>query len=108
MEASSMKKLISTILTFSLIAGGIAFTNTVAAEETVKESSGNIFSSNMIDTGGAETKVTTNSVTSFKDMKGHWAEKAVTNAVKAGYVSGYPDGTFKPNKEVTRAEFTKM
>ncbi|WP_019636692.1 S-layer homology domain-containing protein [Paenibacillus fonticola] len=103
-----MKKLISTILTMSLFVGGIMFTSTVTAEEPVKESSGNIFSSNMIDSGESVTRVSANSVTSFKDMKGHWAEKAVTNAVKAGYVSGYPDGTFKPNKEVTRAEFTKM
>lgn len=45
----------------------------------------------------------------FTDIpKGHWAETAINSAVKKGYVSGYPDGTFKPDKSVTRAEFVKM
>mgnify|MGYP001268921584 CR=1 FL=1 len=42
------------------------------------------------------------------DIKGHWAEAAIKTAVEKGYVSGYTDGAFKPNAEVTRAEFLKM
>lgn len=46
---------------------------------------------------------------SFKDVsENHWARSAITAAVSQGYVSGYPDGTFQPNKEVTRAEFIRM
>jgi len=45
---------------------------------------------------------------SFSDIKGHWAESAIQNAVKDGYVTGFPDGTFKPNKTVTAAEFVTM
>ena len=40
----------------------------------------------------------------FSDMKGHWAEKDIQTAVAKGYVAGYPDGTFKPNGTITRAE----
>ncbi|MBJ6361104.1 S-layer homology domain-containing protein [Paenibacillus sp. GCM10012307] len=47
-------------------------------------------------------------IKSFSDTKGHWAEGAIKTAVAKGYVSGYTDGTFKPNAEVTRAEFLKM
>ena len=42
---------------------------------------------------------------SFTDMKGHWAKDYVTKAVDRGYVSGYSDGTFRPNNSITRAEF---
>ncbi|WP_027084522.1 S-layer homology domain-containing protein [Cohnella panacarvi] len=45
----------------------------------------------------------------FKDVnKSHWAKKAIEEAVKAGYVAGYPDGTFKPEQQVSRAEFIRM
>lgn len=43
----------------------------------------------------------------FKDVKaGAWYESAVLWAQEKGIVSGYPDGTFKPNSNVTRAEVT--
>ena len=42
------------------------------------------------------------------DISGHWGEKAINNAVSAGFVKGYPDGTFQPDKAVTRAEFVTM
>jgi len=37
-----------------------------------------------------------------------WARQAVNIAVQQGMVKGYPDGTFKPQKEVTRAEAAAM
>ncbi len=42
------------------------------------------------------------------DIAGHWAEDAIFGAVEKGYVSGYLDETFRPNQNVTRAEFIKM
>ncbi|WP_176475465.1 S-layer homology domain-containing protein [Paenibacillus sp. 7541] len=47
-------------------------------------------------------------VIAFTDIAGHWAEDYIMRAVEKGFVSGYPDGTFKPNHPVTRAEFTVM
>ena len=43
-----------------------------------------------------------------KDIAGHWAESSITSMINKGYVNGYPDGTFKPNATITRAEFMKM
>ncbi|MEK8126871.1 asparaginase domain-containing protein [Paenibacillus filicis] len=45
---------------------------------------------------------------SFTDLAGHWSEEAVKKAAALGIVSGYPDGSFKPDGAVTRAEFTLM
>ncbi|MFC5471344.1 S-layer homology domain-containing protein [Cohnella suwonensis] len=44
----------------------------------------------------------------FSDISGHWAEANIKQAVSDGIVSGYLDGTFKPGKTVTRAEFAVM
>jgi len=44
----------------------------------------------------------------FKDMEGHWAEPAVERMARKGMVSGYPDGTFKPEKILTRAEVASL
>ncbi|MFM9328349.1 S-layer homology domain-containing protein [Paenibacillus mesotrionivorans] len=45
---------------------------------------------------------------SFRDLAAHWAESDIKQAVELGIVSGYPDGTFKPDGAVTRAEFAVM
>jgi len=42
------------------------------------------------------------------DIKTHWAGKCITDLCIAGIVNGYPDKTFKPEKDITRAEFTKL
>lgn len=43
-----------------------------------------------------------------KDVKGHWAETYITQAIGAGIINGYPDGLFKPDSPVSRAEFIHM
>jgi len=49
-----------------------------------------------------------NSAVSFKDIAGHWAKASIERAVTLGFINGYTDGTFKPNAQVTRAEFATM
>ncbi|QAY66561.1 S-layer homology domain-containing protein [Paenibacillus protaetiae] len=41
----------------------------------------------------------------FSDIQGHWAADAITKAAALGLVTGYTDGTFKPDNTITRAEF---
>ena len=61
------------------------------------------------DSTASKTGETQRTVTAhFTDIEGHWAQAAILDAVKRGYVDGYPDQRFLPNKEVTRAEFIKM
>ena len=44
----------------------------------------------------------------FSDVSGHWAEKYIRNLYFAGIMNGYPDGTFKPDAPITRAELAKV
>ena len=46
--------------------------------------------------------------TTFSDINGHWAKTYIQKAVSLGIVNGYQDGTFRPDNNVTRAEFTRM
>lgn len=41
-------------------------------------------------------------------MKNHWAKDEVTRLAEKGILSGFPDGSFGPDRDVTRAEFSKM
>ncbi|MDU7505032.1 MAG: S-layer homology domain-containing protein [Clostridia bacterium] len=44
----------------------------------------------------------------FKDIKGHWAAEAIGRAHAKGWISGYPDGNFRPDAPVTRAELCAL
>ena len=44
----------------------------------------------------------------FSDIAGHWAQDYINEAANAGIVDGYPDGTFRPQQYITRAEAVTM
>ena len=44
----------------------------------------------------------------FSDIEGHWARHFIQRAAALGWVSGYMDGTFRPNAHITRAEAMAM
>jgi len=44
----------------------------------------------------------------FFDISGHWAEKDIRYLVSRGILAGYANGSFKPNKAVTRVEAVAM
>jgi uncharacterized repeat protein (TIGR02543 family) len=41
---------------------------------------------------------------SFTDIEGHWAQAYIEKAAALGWIQGYPDGTFRPDSNITRAE----
>ncbi|MEW6173777.1 MAG: S-layer homology domain-containing protein [Bacillota bacterium] len=40
----------------------------------------------------------------FSDIGSHWASECITDLAGRGAIGGYPDGTFKPDKKITRLE----
>jgi len=44
----------------------------------------------------------------LSDISGNWASEQISKWVNQGLIKGYEDGTFKPDKAVTRAEFVTM
>jgi len=45
---------------------------------------------------------------SASDIKGHWAEDQISNWMDKGFINGFTDGTFKPDKTITRSEFLAL
>lgn len=50
-----------------------------------------------VDTSGAAS-----------DTRGHWAEQYIGVLQKRGTIGGFPDGSFKPNDYITRAQFAAI
>jgi uncharacterized lipoprotein YddW (UPF0748 family) len=48
------------------------------------------------------------SQTRLNDIQGHWTQPCIEQLAQQRLVNGYPDGSFKPNAPVTRAEFAAM
>jgi hypothetical protein len=44
----------------------------------------------------------------FVDVEEHWAKAEIENWTEKGIINGYKDGTFKPNDNITRAEFITL
>ena len=52
---------------------------------------------------------TTGAANYFNDVSAkYWAANAIAICAKLGWINGYPDGTFRPDKNVTRAELMAM
>lgn len=44
----------------------------------------------------------------FSDTQGHWASKSIAALQAKGVITGYSDGSFHPNQEISRAEIVAM
>jgi hypothetical protein len=66
-----------------------------------------IFAGNMIQ-AKAEDMTQNQSPQLYPDIDKHWAEQYITNFSQKCLISGYPDGTFRPDSPITTAEFVTL
>lgn len=103
-----MKRLLYVLIAVSLVAGLLFGEMKVDAkgETPAANESG---AGEVTEASLAEEAAPKPIVVDFPDVSAkHWAKSSIENAVKLGYVTGYPDGKFRPNDPVTYAEFMKM
>lgn len=86
-----MKKIIFSVLTIATLLAGTISDKPHKAEA-----------------GEATRDLVTAVIAEFKDVKGHWAESVISSAYELKLITGYQDGTFKPNGQITRAEFATI
>ncbi|WP_164821318.1 CAP-associated domain-containing protein [Paenibacillus koleovorans] len=60
------------------------------------------------EVGAAETSGASSSLVKFSDTDRHWAQEAIGWGVANKIVNGYEDGTFRPDRVVTEAEFLAL
>jgi hypothetical protein len=66
------------------------------------------FSLNFLATSFALLNLSIPSALGFTDIQTHWAQACINQMAPRKLVSGYPDGTFRPNATITRAEFAVL
>lgn len=49
-----------------------------------------------------------NTPPTLSDIKGHWAETFIQNLFDKGLISGFSDGTFKPDAKMNRAQYAAL
>ena len=55
--------------------------------------------------GGVFVVLIDNKTILLPDIRGHWAKDEINAYVRRGFITGYSDKTFKPNRNISRAEF---
>lgn len=63
----------------------------------------------VIKTDGISNTINgSNANVEFSDIGRHWGESQIKAFINKGYINGYPDGTFRPDNSITRAEFVRI
>lgn len=75
-------------------------------EEDVLEPTGQDTAPDLVDR--KVSPVENSQIIKPSDIAGHWAETGIEQLVDQGHIAGYPDGTFRPDASITRAEFTTL
>jgi hypothetical protein len=90
---------IASVLFASIVASTLAYTGSAVAESVVVAA---VPQPETINAAPA------NQIAQASDVTGNWAEPFIRILVEKEIIKGYPDGTFKPNQPINRAEFAAL
>lgn len=62
----------------------------------------------MVDFVAAAVPIIKMGMTPFRDVLNHWAEPFIQVLVERDYLQGFPDGSFRPDESLTRAEYAAL
>jgi len=110
------------VVTFTGKSGSVTITATYGGKSASVSTTvaptqlGNPFKSNILDKTAIENNIllkirstpALTSIPNYADTAAHWANREIKIAKKLNLVLGYSDNTFRPDKQVTRAEFVVM
>ena len=95
-----------------VISGTPTTAGTYTFTVTVKDANGNSANESYTLTVNVATVTQTPSPSihpvTLTDIAGNWAQSSIEKLVALGAITGYPDGTFRPNNDITRAEFVTV
>ena len=74
---------------------------TMKPDEAITRAEMAVIAAKLLGSGQAEVN---GNAAAFSDLDNHWAKDVIAAASKAGILSGYEDGTFRPDRPLTRAE----
>lgn len=113
----NIKRISATLAVLALLGSASVF----AAETTINDTNHKDVDIKIISPNVSKTTSTTKPVLTsekdkgpklpagvFQDTKDHWAKNDIQAMANAGYVSGYSDGTFKPNQTITREQVASI
>jgi hypothetical protein len=99
--------LLGTFLSASIISSNAAFAanlpETKAASVVSQKTAANTVEKNL-----PAAAATDNKIAQASDVAGNWAEPFIKVLVEKGIIAGYPDGSFRPDQPVNRAEFAAL
>lgn len=82
--------------------------NTVTRAEFTKMAVAALNGEEMIKQKEEEEKISLSKEYSFDDITEHWARLYINHGAENKFISGYPDGTFRPDENVTYVQAQKM
>jgi len=102
-----MKKIITVLLTGLLIINSISFSFASSAIEDLMKSGAEDAKNSLISVGSSVNASVEAYLSDLRDVEGHWAESNIQDLIDKGVFKGYPDGTFRPDNEISVIEFIK-
>jgi hypothetical protein len=97
------------------IATGMLTTGTAFAEPSASQTNDSIGKltasaplATTLKTGTQTTTPAPTQIAQASDVAGNWAEPFIRVLVEKDIIKGYPDGTFRPDQPITRAEFAAL
>jgi hypothetical protein len=102
--------LLGSVFTSVLMAIAPAFAGTTpsGSNSLTKVAASTPLSAAVKNANTAPTTPAQNQIAQASDVAGNWAEPFIKALVEKDIIKGYPDGTFKPDQPVTRAEFAAL